>query len=375
MKVLFEFLIITSAIAIVINLWILSFSIRKNGSHAFLFLFFIQLLLIQIDFYVTINKISILKEDTNLWSNVLSLSLAPTFFVFIHSASKKSKKPWSFFLIHLIPVILYTFIVGISYFASIFEFELDIFNELTHAENQYFALTTNLYSICYFILCAGYVIKNKLNPISGQNGFIANDLLWLFLVIVLANLAFFSNIYFVISEVIYEKTIENSSLITYTLFSELAIITSIWGIKNIKFAPSTGLKEINTNVPPETTEVLNAPDLKVRLYHIMSEEKPYLNVDLDLHELAKLTGTTQKKLSLLLNNYMQTNFYEFVNGYRIEAVKEALLEPSNNIYSIMGIANECGFKSKSTFNRIFKQATNLSPKEFRKLHAQEPCVD
>jgi len=85
--------------------------------------------------------------------------------------------------------------------------------------------------------------------------------------------------------------------------------------------------------------------------------KPYLNPDLNLPQLATELGISIHYLSQVINEHFRLNFFDFVNRYRIEAFKERIADPRYRNFSLLGIAFECGFNSKSTFNRIFKQAT------------------
>ena len=62
------------------------------------------------------------------------------------------------------------------------------------------------------------------------------------------------------------------------------------------------------------------------------------------------------------------NFFNFVNRYRVDEVKQKILNPKYDNYSVLGIALECGFNSKTAFNRIFKHMTGLTPTEYKKTH-------
>jgi len=98
----------------------------------------------------------------------------------------------------------------------------------------------------------------------------------------------------------------------------------------------------------------------------MENEKPYLNENLTLKELADKLETTPNNLSQIINEKFNKNFYEFINEYRINEVKSLLADPKYSHYSMLGIAFECGFNSKSTFNSVFKQFTGKTPTEFKK---------
>ena len=58
------------------------------------------------------------------------------------------------------------------------------------------------------------------------------------------------------------------------------------------------------------------------------------------------------------------NFNDFINHYRIEAVKEKLKKGEHKTSTLLGIAFDCGFNSKATFNRAFKKSTTVSPKDY-----------
>ncbi len=106
------------------------------------------------------------------------------------------------------------------------------------------------------------------------------------------------------------------------------------------------------------------PELKEKLMHYMETNKPYLKSDLKISELADSLSVPHYQLSQLLNNEFSVNFYDFINKYRVEEAKKLLIEDTRN-YKILAIAFEVGFNSKATFNRVFKNITNLTPSEFK----------
>ncbi len=102
----------------------------------------------------------------------------------------------------------------------------------------------------------------------------------------------------------------------------------------------------------------------------MEGAKLYLNPNLSLATLSEYTGIAQKTISSVLNQHLQKSFNEYVNGYRITAFKEKIMQPELNNLTIAGIAAECGFNSQATFQRTFKELTGQSPSEFRKMGAE-----
>jgi AraC-like DNA-binding protein len=103
-----------------------------------------------------------------------------------------------------------------------------------------------------------------------------------------------------------------------------------------------------------------------KLQQYMKNEKPFLDPELSLSTLAKAMGINRNQLSQLINAGIGENFYDFINKYRVEEVKRVMVDPQKQNYSLLGMALEAGFKSKSTFNLIFKRFTGLTPTEYRK---------
>ncbi|HCQ16362.1 MAG TPA: adenylate cyclase, partial [Cryomorphaceae bacterium] len=101
------------------------------------------------------------------------------------------------------------------------------------------------------------------------------------------------------------------------------------------------------------------------LQHI-SEEEPFLNPQLSLRSLAQQLQIHPNQLSWLLNEKLGKNFNEFINHYRVETFKGLATNPSNSHISLIGLAYESGFNSKTVFNTYFKKEVGMTPKEFLK---------
>jgi len=105
-----------------------------------------------------------------------------------------------------------------------------------------------------------------------------------------------------------------------------------------------------------------------KLSEFMEEKKPFLNPELTIQILANEVGITVEHLSQTINAELSTNFYDFVNSYRVEDAKINLLDPANKSYSILGIALNSGFNSKTSFNRIFKKNIGMTPSQYISRH-------
>lgn len=102
---------------------------------------------------------------------------------------------------------------------------------------------------------------------------------------------------------------------------------------------------------------------------LMDKEKPYINSNITVNQVAQRMGIPRQYLSEVLNVYLKSNFQDYMNKYRAEEFVECLKDEKFKNYSIMGIANEVGFKSKSSFNTTFKRIYGVTPSEFKKTLA------
>lgn len=97
----------------------------------------------------------------------------------------------------------------------------------------------------------------------------------------------------------------------------------------------------------------------------MRRDEPYRNGELKLEDLAAQVAMTPHELSQLINEACGTNFADYLNRHRVEALKLALHDPRHGASSILDLALASGFNSKSAMNRVFKQHTGMTPGEFR----------
>ncbi|MEM6316112.1 MAG: helix-turn-helix transcriptional regulator [Bacteroidota bacterium] len=104
----------------------------------------------------------------------------------------------------------------------------------------------------------------------------------------------------------------------------------------------------------------------VKLKNYMAQEKPFQLPELTLAQLAEKVNIPSYYLSQVINEKLNCNFLDFVNGYRIELAKELLLNPKFEHYTIVSIAYEADFNSKSTFYSAFKKMVGMTPSQFRK---------
>ena len=106
-------------------------------------------------------------------------------------------------------------------------------------------------------------------------------------------------------------------------------------------------------------------ELKAKVKAYMEAEKPYLNKNLRITEVADKVGSNAGTLSLMFNDYMHTNYFDFINRYRIDHFKKLALDPDYAQYTVLAISEMCGLKRSSFFN-VFKKFEGCTPSEWIK---------
>lgn len=150
-------------------------------------------------------------------------------------------------------------------------------------------------------------------------------------------------------------------------------ILSATSFKDSTINPNADLKleadnisetEFINNTKEEKNKVQDLDMWKEKIETLMCNDKMYENPQLVISDISSKLGTHSKKVSQVINQGFNMNFNDFINHYRITYFLQKIQGGEHNIQTFLSIAFECGFNSKSTFNRAFKRATSLNPKEY-----------
>lgn len=107
-----------------------------------------------------------------------------------------------------------------------------------------------------------------------------------------------------------------------------------------------------------------ASALMARLDATMKTQAPFRNPNLTLDELAGLIGVSSNHLSQVINASTGNTFYQYINTYRINEFLKLAALPENRKFTFLGLAGQCGYTSKTTFNKYFRLQTGKSPSEY-----------
>lgn len=255
----------------------------------------------------------------------------------------------------LIPVVLETLIQYALFLIDKENIFMVVFNEI-------FMVLAYPFSLFIYALILIQLKKHNDNILTLFSSIEDKELNWLKHLIMV-------NIGFVIIWIIDDslRAIIGDNLIS-EIISELSLYATLITIIWIGFA---GAKQPQifeaAEISPSKEENLTSPDDDIKFDDIkrkIKAEKLFTNVNLSLKELAVTLELRDKELSRIINLCYGNNFFHFINSYRVNYFKELMKDPQNKNLSIVGLAMEAGFKSKSTFYTAFKKIEGKTPTSY-----------
>lgn len=202
-------------------------------------------------------------------------------------------------------------------------------------------------------------IKNKLSRID------VFDFRWLKRVLIFATIIYCCiNIVFVIDLIYPVGSFRSLQFFAFLFASVFILILGLFGHKQHSLF-DTPLLNVPEAIPHISSANSNTDLFLNKLKDYMLAEKPYLNSELTIFKLSRELLVSQEYLSGILNNCLHMNFYDFINSYRIEEFKERLNRKEYQNLTLISLALDCGFNSKATFNRVFKNLTGITPSQYK----------
>lgn len=173
--------------------------------------------------------------------------------------------------------------------------------------------------------------------------------------------------------------VSQNDFIIFIGVSVFVILIGFFGIKQNKIYGNEALP-ITTDPPEDIIEIIlpkekyasaKLADEKVTSYYeklqrLMSEKKVFTDPELSLNDLASKMDIHPNYLSQIINRKEQKTFYDLINSYRVEEFKRLISIPKNQQFTLLSLAYDCGFNSKSSFNRYFKKMTGQTPSQYVK---------
>ncbi|MFO7723024.1 MAG: helix-turn-helix transcriptional regulator [Bacteroidales bacterium] len=190
---------------------------------------------------------------------------------------------------------------------------------------------------------------------------------WLMFIIVLYNIYCLFAIWIGILVILFSRHFEIQYQYQYSAMLATAYILGIYGIRQRMIYMRIYPESQPEADPPVNRRGLSSARKKQILDQLLQhfrKDKPYLNPDLSMQMLSEHLKIPKHHITEVLNQDLGRNFFQFVNEYRVNAVKE-MLSKKYQPWSVEAIGYECGFNSKSTFFAVFKDITGMTPMQFR----------
>ena len=291
----------------------------------------------------------------------------PAFYLYSRSLTDERFKLKWIQLLHLLPYIFFEFC---SHYNAL------SFNRDAFYVNDTYLWVRMLYAISFMVSLLAYntlsIIAVHKHRINLKNEFSNTNqnlrLSWLLLIVILYFLYVFSATILGLFGFFFTD-LEASSIFNYSATLVLTFILGFYGIRQDEIY----IRKLKGAEPDQTEERYKKSNLttdrkeeiRTRILTYFEEETPYLNSELSMNLLSEKLNISKHQLTEVLNTIIGKNFFQFVNEYRVEAVKQKLSDASNDKYSIEAIGYDCGFSSKSSFFSVFKNITGQTPSQFK----------
>lgn len=343
---------------------------KKNLSVIFLSLILLINSLLMVNVFLIDSKIIFKNQNLLFIPLQIMLALGPLIYLYTKSMIIKEFKFKIKYLLLFIPALL-EFVYYLTLFSLNTQEKLSFFNKyhdfIISPIEQALGI---IYTVIFLTISLKLLVKYEKFVNNNFSNKTQVTLAWLTkLLIVYSTIWIFWSIISVVDYFIFNWELN------YHIYYPIYILFSIFTILIFVYAfnKKHSILAVETDIviqTIETVDLLTDENLELiyKLKKLMIDDKLYLDSNLKIITLANKLNIPSHKLSNLLNSGLKKSFYDFVNYYRVEHVKNMLLNKKYDHLTILAIALESGFNSKSTFNDIFKKITKTTPKEFKKAN-------
>jgi AraC-like DNA-binding protein len=379
---IYDILILPAVIQGIILSLILLF--RQNANRLasrFLAALIIALSLQNMKFYYSLNLLVNYITNTNgnpdygiqFLSFPVSgvLFIGPSLFFYVQSLTSSDFKFPRSHLFHFIPGFIFTIINAIAFIsaasasAPTHASTVSVFSAVSSTEN-FLAIALSFY---YIVLSIRLVHRHERWVFQHFSSASSKSLKWLRNLIVSLSLVWIVWLFAVVI-----NFFTHDFILTYLSSYPFQILTSViifWigyvgFIEGELFSTEISFEKKIDNLNTVSEKPLEAKnEVRKALLRAMEMNRLFLVPDLTLAMLSHQLNLSPRSISQTLNSDLNINFHDFINAYRVDEVKKRLPDPQYAHLTILAIALDSGFNSKSSFNRIFMKATGVSPKEFK----------
>jgi AraC-like DNA-binding protein len=351
---------------------------KQKAAHDYILAAWLSFLAILIGVYAYYTE-ELFDRSPHLISSYISLLMLHGPFLYFYtgalvSGGKRIMTCKS--LLHLIPIVLFNIYLAVAFSDPLLaaKVRLDYVDSGVKLPWLYivFLLATAFSGPFYIVwvikllhghemyLLNNYSFHEKINLTWLRNLVLIFGVVWLALFV----FAFLHHLMFLFTR----DFCTNGLFISLTVF---VLLTGYFGLKQsviLQPAPPTDKSVMADNKRRYSGSALTKDaghELMKRLEKLMQTEKPYLDAGLTLEQLSDRSEIPQHYLSQIINERLNRNFFDYINTYRVKEVMDKMADKKYENFSLLGIALDSGFNSKSAFNRFFKKATGNTPSDYK----------
>ncbi|PKP34933.1 MAG: AraC family transcriptional regulator [Bacteroidetes bacterium HGW-Bacteroidetes-17] len=311
----------------------------------------------------------------NLYISLLFLN-GPLLYLYVKAITNSEYKLGKSISWHLIPFILFTLYLNILFTARDILMNISSFNgdaEIDLPLPYFIFFILLALSVPFYILLSVRLLhKHKKIIADNFSDLKKRTLSWLRILIIvlgivwiiLASIIFIHHVLLLFSD----SFCINGLFITLSAFIVLAGYFGLYQpqiFTSQNTVISTVIEEKEKPYSGSSLKEDNKQKYLAFLNEYMNNNKPYMDSELTLHQLAIEVNIPLHHLSRIINEYFNQNFFDYINQFRVNEFIRRLPDQKYSNYSLLAIAFDCGFNSKTTFNRYFKKAIGLTPSQYK----------
>ena len=368
MKLAVDFILVIGILLnIIAIISILRFKQKKLPQYI-LAIFWFFILNVIAYFYASLHELETLQFITYYLENGVRFLIPPLMYLYVKSIFLDRSNLIRKNLVHFIAFFVY-------FLFYILPKSLDPGSNYIYMIHGYvpnWALVQDVFGIVYFIISLKlfYKVSNLMKQ--NYSNIVEKDFLWIEKLLISFLIVLIVDLIITVTEISIGYYVNWDGYIT-VLFMIVAIsYLGYYGVtQSTVFLPNFLIQKhivnpIELDKQSSYFKEVEKEELKAKFHSCMHQEKIYLSPDLNLKVLADTMGISERKLSAFFSEVLGSSFYDSINSFRVEEAKIILKSDAIKSHSITGIGLSCGFSSKSSFYRIFKKSTNLSPLAYLK---------
>jgi len=297
----------------------------------------------------------------------------PALWFYIKSLTAQNFRFKAVYLLHFLPFMAMITELSLNFYTQPSQTRIALVSEGTVTDKIFY----KVFVVAIAISTLGYfswglmMLRRYTRKIKTYFSDIGNiDLSWLKILLKTALVVYgIINLIYIIDLFVTVATFGALQLASFTLGAIYIVVLGFFGLRqgnlfetrkiNLNLEQALARQEEQKQTTPSKEELFVH-----RLLEHMKTQKPFLDPDLNLAKLSDRMDVTPEYLSKILNIHLHRSFFDLVNRYRTDEFKRRCREDRPENLTLMGIAYECGFNSKATFNRVFKNLTGMTPGEY-----------